>query len=646
MEARDRVQGGPRGVVEEGREVSDGRAHRGIAAGASLLAALALGAWADRMTGWLAPAFRGISRLFYEQSALAALREPSQIALFRMHLAILVAILAVGCLASPWLTRHGRWWWSIFCVGYAIRASIWIAGGNLPLVPGDSCHYVEIASSILNGEGPVKHYVESFFTDYRPWILRDRGILDDWATPLFSYLLAGCYRLVGVVPGDSLEATFAVAKGLCFALNLVTLPVVYMFARRSWGRDIAIASMAVLAILPVHAVYAGFELRESLVTLTSVIAVGLLVESWSARGAVSHACALLSGLFVGLAILSRNTAMAMAAAAGLYGLVAKGRSHLVPMILWGLVALVVIAPWGIATAREFGRPFHSYTNYFPYNFSWAVHHYAKGNTLAGQFYTAANAPEIVRVKLKSAIIIVVTSTMILGLPLMIGFFRGLLRIGSSESRLVFWIGAAFVAGTLVNVADVTQVAQLGRYYVPLFVLMIPTAVAGLSDLWESQSIRAARPVLAASLAALLWADPSWAYDYSWLSRDYQLHWPALAQAGEWVRSHPGAVPPRSRIMTWFPWEFRLASRRTTILMNRSLYGPHLRKTIADYDVTHVLWGSFEPPPGVDPELWGPNLEAIRYRLGLVPSRELYRTPVTSPIGTYPVTLYRLSGASP
>ena len=49
-------------------------------------------------------------------------------------------------------------------IGYVIRAIIWICGGNLPLVPGDSCHYLEVATSVLRGEGPVKHYVESFFT--------------------------------------------------------------------------------------------------------------------------------------------------------------------------------------------------------------------------------------------------------------------------------------------------------------------------------------------------------------------------------------------------------------------------------------------------------------------------------------------------
>ncbi len=212
---------------------SDGRR---VAAGVILGISLAAFAWADRSFGVAATVFHAIAQLFYEKSQLAELREPSQIALFRTHGAVLGVLVASGLICSPWLTRHARRWWAIFAVAYAIRAAIWIAGSNLPLVPGDSCHYVEIASSIYHGEGPVKHYVESFFTDYSQKILRTGAVLDDWATPLFAYLLAIAYRVTGVVPGDSLEATFAVAKGLSFALNLLTFPALYLFARRRWDR--------------------------------------------------------------------------------------------------------------------------------------------------------------------------------------------------------------------------------------------------------------------------------------------------------------------------------------------------------------------------------------------------------------------------
>ena len=81
---------------------------------------------------------------------------------------------------------------------------------------------------------------------------------------------------------------------------------------------------------------------------------------------------------------------------------------------------LVCLPWAWATLREYGTPFYSYTSYFEYNFSWTVHHYEKGNTLPSQFYTLANLPEIVRVKIKSLLLIVVYSTMIVGLPIVAG----------------------------------------------------------------------------------------------------------------------------------------------------------------------------------------------------------------------------------
>src|SRR5262249_9575351 len=150
-------------------------------------------------------------------------------------------------------------------------------------VPGDSSHYLEVATSVYRGEGPVKHYVESFFLDY-PEIRRGQGVLDDWATPLWAYVLAAAYRLTGGVPGRSLEASVAVAKGTSFVLNLLTLPALYAFARRRFGVAVGLGAMAALALLPVHAIYAGFGLRESLVALTSVCAVWWLTECWSASG--------------------------------------------------------------------------------------------------------------------------------------------------------------------------------------------------------------------------------------------------------------------------------------------------------------------------------------------------------------------------
>jgi 4-amino-4-deoxy-L-arabinose transferase-like glycosyltransferase len=599
--------------------------------------------WGDLRWSWTASAFDIIGRQFYEVPGVAAIRRPSQISLFRVHLAIVAGLAAAGLVASPWMDRHGRRWWAVFVLGYAIRATAWIAGGNLPMVSGDSPHYVEVASSILRGEGPVKHYVESFFIDY-PAIRRGEGALDDWATPLYPYLLAGAYRLTGVVPGESLETTIAVDKGLSFVLNVLCLPALYAFARRRFNRDVALGAMALLAILPVHAIYAGFDLRESLVALTSIVAVWSLTEVWAAEGLAAWGSAVVAGALAGAAILARNTAIALAATAGLYGVISHPRK-LGPMFVWGLVCLAGVAPWAWATYQTYGRPFYSYTDFFQHTFSWTVHHYQAGIPRAADFYARENLAEIVRVKIKALFIIVGYSTMILSLPLMLAFWRRALSRRRNEiDRLVAWIAMVFVISTLVRIADVTQVAQLGRYYLPVFCLMLPTAAAGLADWWKDWQVqkRAAAP-LALSLVALLWADPTWAYDATWFAKPYQLHLPALRATGDWIKAHPDQVAPNARVMTWFPWEFRLVSGRTTVLLPRNFNPARIDQVIRQYGVTHLLWGSFEPPPNVDPESFGPFLSGIRTSLGLTDSREIYRSPRDLPFG---VRLYRLSGTAP
>ena len=161
------------------------------------------------------------------------------------------------------------------------RALVWICGGNLPLVPGDSCHCLEIATSVANGEGPVKHYVGSFFRDYSH-IRENRGGLDDWDVPLDAYVRALAFRIAGSGPDSPIDHRIVAAKACSFILNLLCLPALYVFARCRFDARVALGAMAALAVLPVHAIYAGFVLRESLVAFVSILAVWTLTEVFSA----------------------------------------------------------------------------------------------------------------------------------------------------------------------------------------------------------------------------------------------------------------------------------------------------------------------------------------------------------------------------
>jgi 4-amino-4-deoxy-L-arabinose transferase-like glycosyltransferase len=380
--------------------------------------------------------------------------------------------------------------------------------------------------------------------------------------------------------------------------------------------------------------------------LLSILAVWALTEVLHAetgRRAI-WAWSLAAGLCAGLAILSRTTALALVVAVGLFGLLTHGRRRLGPLLLWGITAAAVCLPWAWATFKEYDSLFYSYTSFFEYNFSWTVHHYEKGNTLPSQFYTRQNLPEIVRVKIKSLIQIVIYSTMIVGLPIVVGFCKRLRERtgpGRETDLLVATICVVFVMATLKSIADVTQVAQLGRYYLPVFALMLPVGIAGLIELLDVPGIRQRAVIgVAATYCALVWADPSWAYDASWLTRRYQLHWPGLVEAGEWIEAHPDRVSPQARIMTWFPWELRVTSDRTTILMPRNYNPSRIKEVMGQYGVTHILWGSFEPPPyyEINPESWALELDRLRTAVGLTDGREVYRS---SRDILFPVRLFRV-----
>ena len=357
----------------------------------------------------------------------------------------------------------------------------------------------------------------------------------------------------------------------------------------------------------------------------------------------------------GLSALARHTALALLAAFGVVGLVSRRPKGWGPLLVWAVVAGVVASPWAWATWVEYGEPFYTYTKYFTYNFSWTVHHYDRGNLTAGEFYNAANLPGIAEAKVKSLWIMLIYSPMVLSLPLFGGFLCGLRRPPDSagiRGRLETWVAAAgfvvFLLATLANIVDVTQVRQLARYYLPVYLLMLPTAVAGLAA-WARKSMRPrAWPALGAATVALLWADPTWAYDASWYSKPFQTHLPALREAGEWVVENPEAVPPDARVLTWFPWEFRVLSGRTTVLFPRALEAGNyelgrIRDVVRQYGVTHVLWGSFEPMPGSDPESLGPYLDGLRKAVGLTDDRLLHRSPPTLP---HPVRLYELPRGAP
>ena len=152
----------------------------------------------------------------------------------------------------------------------------------------------------------------------------------------------------GSRPSEPLEAAVGVAKACSFVLNLLALPALYGFARRRFGARSRSGAMAVLAVLPVHAIYAGFVLRESLVALTSILAVWTLTEVW-------HAGA--DGRRPGPGPSRPASAAAWRSwpatprwrcwpPPGCSSLVDRGRRQLGPLLLWGVAVAARDPPLG------------------------------------------------------------------------------------------------------------------------------------------------------------------------------------------------------------------------------------------------------------------------------------------------------------
>ena len=192
--------------------------------------------------------------------------------------------------------------------------------------------------------------------------------------------------------------------------------------------------------------------------------------------------------------------------------------------------------------------------------------------------------------------------MIMGLPLVAGFVgqaasQGSRHAGRDVDLLVATIFAVFVLATLKSIPDVTQVAQLGRYYLPVFVLAMPTAVAGVIDWLDGSQINRR----AIGLAGRDVRRPGLGRPDLGLRRlvaGQALSAPLAGPArGRRLDQEPSRQRSAGRpVMTWFPWELRIASDRTTILLPRNYSARRIEEVIRQYRVTHVLWGSFEPPP--------------------------------------------------
>jgi 4-amino-4-deoxy-L-arabinose transferase-like glycosyltransferase len=195
-----------------------------------------------------------------------------------------------------------------------------------------------IARSIVEGKG----FSSPLFGDTGPTA---------WMTPVYPYLVALSFRLLGVYSKASAIAMLSL-NGVFSALTC--LPVFFM-ARRSFGEIIAIRAGWAWALFP-YAIYFSADFIWSTVLTTFLLAlafaVGLRLEkSVRIRDWVGF------GILAGIAALSDPIAISVLPLLGLW-MWSRGARQSGNWLLRGSVAglafIMVVAPWFVRNYRVFG----------------------------------------------------------------------------------------------------------------------------------------------------------------------------------------------------------------------------------------------------------------------------------------------------
>jgi 4-amino-4-deoxy-L-arabinose transferase-like glycosyltransferase len=244
--------------------------------------------------------------------------------------------------ARPWLAPA-----VIVLVALLVRAAVVVADdGYVPA--NDSFQYDGMARSIAAGDG----YPQS------PLLLQ--GGATAFRGPTYPFLLGGVYA----VSGDSVTAGRLAGA----ALGALTVLLVYLIARRIWSRRVGLVAAGMTAVFP-PLVLLSRELLSESVFLVLMLAAVLCVLSFRASGAAPRWAAV-AGVVCGLAVLTRNVGVVLIlpVALGVWTLRPRlsGQAALAPLLVV-LCAALVVAPWALRNAIEFGRfiPVTSSVGYTP-----------------------------------------------------------------------------------------------------------------------------------------------------------------------------------------------------------------------------------------------------------------------------------------
>jgi 4-amino-4-deoxy-L-arabinose transferase-like glycosyltransferase len=223
---------------------------------------------------------------------------------------------------------------ALFALALIVRSVAVLAdGGYEPR--NDAFDYDRHAASLAAGDG----YPSSIYgSGGGPTALRP---------PAYPLALAGVYAL----SGDSIIA----GRLLGALLGAIAVLLVYAIAARLWGSRAGFAAGALAAVYP-PLVAVSLELfSENLYLVGLLGAVLLVLIAREDPGRLRWAAA--AGAVAGVALLTRNAALALLLplVIGLWGRPPWRLGAAGPPLLALLCAVLVLAPWTIRNAIEFGR---------------------------------------------------------------------------------------------------------------------------------------------------------------------------------------------------------------------------------------------------------------------------------------------------
>lgn len=231
----------------------------------------------------------------------------------------------------------GRRWWLvpalIALLAVTIRLVVIVADSGYEPI-NDAFDYDRHAVSIAAGDG----YPESEYgSGVGPTALRSPG---------YPLALAAVYA----VSGDSVDA----GRVLGALLGGVTVFLVFLLAAPVWGRGAGLVAAAMTAVFPPLALLSTELFNE---TLFIPLALGAVLCATRYKDSGLLRWALLTGALAGAALLTRNAGLALLAPLLLALWLAgrrRGRPLLAPAVMLAVVVLL-IAPWTVRNAVEFGR---------------------------------------------------------------------------------------------------------------------------------------------------------------------------------------------------------------------------------------------------------------------------------------------------